>query len=62
MRLTLTDKRHLNGLASPCNPPLSAKMTSRRSADVTIPISRYDIADYLAISVETVSRALTELK
>ena len=30
--------------------------------EVTLPVSRYEIADYLAISAETVSRSLTELK
>jgi CRP/FNR family transcriptional regulator, nitrogen fixation regulation protein len=40
-----------------------AMRSSRGNTDsVTLPITRYDIAEYLAVSVETVSRSLTNLK
>jgi CRP-like cAMP-binding protein len=38
------------------------RTSSNGSNNVVLPISRYDIADYLALSVETVSRSLTNLR
>jgi CRP/FNR family nitrogen fixation transcriptional regulator len=35
---------------------------SQRRGEVELPISRYDIADYLAVSVETVCRSMTDLQ
>lgn len=35
---------------------------SERRGQVELPVSRYDIADYLAVSVETVCRVITDLQ
>lgn len=40
---------------------METRLSQRRPDGIALPVSRYDIADYLAISVETVSRALTTL-
>lgn len=41
---------------------MANRCLDRREQTVMLPMSRYDIADYLALSVETVSRALTRLR
>jgi CRP/FNR family nitrogen fixation transcriptional regulator len=41
---------------------MAARLHDNDDSRVALPVSRYDIADYLAVSVETVSRSLSDLK
>jgi CRP-like cAMP-binding protein len=41
---------------------MAARLAKEGKDNIALPVSRYDIADYLAVSVETVSRSLTDLK
>jgi CRP/FNR family nitrogen fixation transcriptional regulator len=41
---------------------IAERLSGRQAGQIVLPMSRYDTADYLGLSVETVCRALTELK
>jgi CRP/FNR family nitrogen fixation transcriptional regulator len=41
---------------------MASRLPHDHRNNIALPISRYDIADYLAVSVETVSRSLSDLK
>jgi len=61
VRLLILGRVTANAKVSSFLIEMAERSFDARDQTVLLPMSRYDIADYLAISVETVSRALTVL-
>jgi CRP-like cAMP-binding protein len=59
---TLSKKTAKQKIITFINLMIERQGLSGKSFDVSLPMSRLDIADYLGMSIETVSRQLTQLK